>query len=165
MDPTIGIAIGSVVVGLLLLAAFLLLMALVLLVILRISGRRRKRARGYRAPPSTVPPASEPATGVDTAATVTDPPPPATPTAPTAPALGHTGGLLGFFDDEVPSAPMPQDDGAKTELFQRGAIPFDWDDDDEEDREGATEIFSSHGAAGDEAEFAYDPEDDSSIGN
>lgn len=50
-------------------------------------------------------------------------------------------------------------ESAKTELFQRGKMAIDWDD--EEDEGEATEIFSAHGAAGDLAEFAFDDDDQS----
>lgn len=47
---------------------------------------------------------------------------------------------------------------AKTELFQRGAAAFDFEDEAQLDDGEATEIFSAHGPAGDLGEFAFDPE-------
>jgi hypothetical protein len=54
------------------------------------------------------------------------------------PPTKKTSGLLGFFD-EPPSEPG---EAAKTELFQRGKIPANWDDESSEGAE-ATEIFSA----------------------
>ena len=51
--------------------------------------------------------------------------------------------LLGFFDDETTGGAS---DNAATELFQRGAKAYEWDDDDD-DNEDATEVFSAHHAA------------------
>ena len=70
-------------------------------------------------------------------------PVPVTPSVP-PPVPDHLssgGPLLGFFDDE----PSTRDTGrdAATELFQRGAHSFNWDDDDDDD-DGATEVFSPH---------------------
>lgn len=67
--------------------------------------------------------------------------------------------LLGFFDEEPStgrSAKAKED--ARTELFQRGAQNFDWDDDDD-DEGGATEVFSAHHLA-DEAGSDFDIDDD-----
>lgn len=49
---------------------------------------------------------------------------------------------LGFFDDDD-YATGSGADAARTELFQRGAQAFDWDDEDD-DEGGATEVFSAH---------------------
>lgn len=54
---------------------------------------------------------------------------------------------VSYFDDDstavVMAAPKTTE-GAKTELFQRGAHSFTWDEDSEEDEGGATEVFSAH---------------------
>lgn len=84
--------------------------------------------------------------------------PPRAPAPAPPPSLEQ--GLLGFFDD-VPTVRTDTDEkepeSAKTELFQRGKMAIDWEEDSDEGE--ATEIFSAHGAAGDLAEFAFDDDE------
>ncbi len=152
---SIGIAIAiALLLVLVLLGLFLLGIGLIMLLL---------RARGAALPPE---PAPRPAARVETppAAPRSVPPPAPRPTPRAeAPPRGAGSGLLGFFDDEAFVAPgagsQPREvEAAKTELFQRGKMAIDWDDDDSDEGE-ATEIFSAHGAAGDLAEFAFDDDD------
>jgi predicted lipid-binding transport protein (Tim44 family) len=108
---------------------------------------RRPRA----APPPSAPPPATPAARPAPSAS------PSTAGSGGPPALGS--GLLGFFDDEPSTQRTGEVEGAKTELFQRGKMAIDWDDDEDEGE--ATEIFSAHGAAGDLAEFAFDDDEQS----
>jgi hypothetical protein len=159
---SIGIAIAIVLLLVLVFLGLLLLgIGLIMLLV---------RARGAAAPEAPVqapPPPPRPAAPPVAQRSV---PPRSTPApAPRAeaPSLAGGSGLLGFFDDEsfsaapgAPSAPR-EVEGAKTELFQRGKMAIDWDDDDDSDEAEATEIFSAHGAAGDLAEFAFEDDDQS----
>ena len=51
---------------------------------------------------------------------------------------------MAIFDDSRTT--QPKEAAAATELFQRGAGAFDWlgQDDESEEEEGATEVFSAH---------------------
>ena len=102
--------------------------------------------------------ATEP-TGASTApkTPVAAPPPPPkdiTPVVPSSPPAGDQKSpkpvaepghhpLMGVFDDGKAAQPR---EAASTELFQRGAGAFEWldHDDDSEEEEGATEVFSAH---------------------
>jgi hypothetical protein len=153
---TIGIAIivvllvGIVSVGLLLLG--------IGLVMLVMRGRAVAPAPP-RAPPSPPQRVQQVVASVPPLASA---PPPRPAPAPAHAPLGSNSGLLGFFDDEPYVSPgqAPREvESAKTELFQRGKMAIDWDE--EEDEGEATEIFSAHGAAGDLAEFAFDDDEQS----
>ena len=89
--------------------------------------------KGEAAPPPPIP------TEVQHDETRPVPVPPSVP-PPVPDHLSSGAPLLGFFDDELSTRDTGRD--AATELFQRGAHSFNWDDDDEED--GATEVFSPH---------------------
>lgn len=156
MSATLVLSI--VLVLLLGVVAFGIVVLLVGAVLMMVRARRSASAPSEAAPlpppPQTLPPEppKRPAGSVPPAS------PPHQPAAP-PPALGA--GLIGFFDDEPSTARTGEVEGAKTELFQRGKMAIDWDDDEDEGE--ATEIFSAHGAAGDLAEFAFD-DDDASTG-
>ena len=66
---------------------------------------------------------------------------------------------MGLFQDGKGAQPQ---EAAATELFQRGAQAFDWlnRDDDSEEEEGATEVFSAHHLDELDAEFDIGGEDD-----
>lgn len=72
----------------------------------------------------------------------------------TSPSQPDAKPLLGFFDDETTGGAS---ESAATELFQRGAKAFDWDDDDDDDYD-ATEVFSAHHAT--ELAGEFEIEDD-----
>lgn len=154
-----GIAIAIVLLLVLVLMGLLLLGIGLIMVVLRMRSRSAAAAPPQRAssPQRPRPPVvTQRTTSPSPAAPRPDP-------KPEAPPLASNSGLLGFFDDEAFVSPTassaPREvEGAKTELFQRGKMAIDWDDDDSDEGE-ATEIFSAHGAAGDLAEFAFDDDD------
>ncbi len=161
---SIGIAIAIVLLLVLVLLGLLLLGVGVGMFVLRSRGSRAEPARDAP-PPRAATPQPAPRRPPSAPPKASRPPAPA-PAAQSAqaPPLASSSGLLGFFDDEAfvsPNAstaePQREHEGAKTELFQRGKMAIDWDDDSDEAE--ATEIFSAHGAAGDLAEFAFDDDD------
>lgn len=118
------------VAALLLLGGCFMLLALVVFIFLR-SGSGPE-------PIAQVPDASRVQSRLPQGSSVPPPmvplaPPPAPPPVPQG--LGESIGLM-------------EDEGAKTEVFQRGMLPADWDDDEEGE---ATEIFRAdlHGARDD----------------
>ena len=161
MSATLGITI----IVFLVLAAVGLGVVLLLLGVVVFLMRRRSApppSRTARPEPAPAPPPAPVSASPRPTPIPSKPPTPSVPPDPSAPPPALGGGLLGFFDDEVTTRSTPASgevESAKTELFQRGKMAIDWDDDEDEGE--ATEIFSAHGAAGDLAEFAFDDDEQS----
>ena len=138
MSTSVSALIGILILllGLLLFVALLAVLAVFVFWRVRVGQRRRQALAEEEVAPAE-PALPKPAPKWQDEDTEREP-------TPDAPGTVEPGALIGFFDDErhAPPPRAPQD-AALTELFQRGAQAYEWDDDSDEE-EGATEVFSAH---------------------
>ena len=149
MDSSLLIALLAATLSLLLFGVTVVLVAGLVVVLWR--ARRNEARIQAREVVTPVPLERDP--------TLLPPSAPARPTsraAATLPAPQQNGGLLGFFDDE---SSAPGLDAGRAGLFAPSGGGVPWPEDVSEEGE-ATEIFSSHSAAADLAEFAFDEADE-----
>lgn len=152
MDQSLIIGIGLVAVGLVIVAAMMTLFVGLVVWKMRSSSKAKTATQSAPAAKSATEKTADAPAAIADKSVVAKPAVPSSAPPPVPAALGGKA-PVSYFDDDLtgggPTPPKgmpgpPGNEGAKTELFQRGAHSFDWDDDSEEEEGGATEVFSAH---------------------
>jgi hypothetical protein len=158
VDSSLLIALLAATVSLLLLGVTVVLVVALVVVLWR---ARRNEARLHAREVVTPVPYERDLTLLPKAArapsAVTAPASRVAAVAATPPSPQKDGGLLGFFDDE---SSAPGLDANRAGLFAPSGGGVPWPAEDVSEEGEATEIFSSHSAAADLAEFAFDEADE-----